>query len=293
MPSLEYFLPSHPFTLLQVSDQDAFAFLQGQFTNDLRHPEEYGVYGFFLNEKGKIDADAWIQAHQEHFIVYSPGTPATALLARLERVLIADEVILHPVQNEFTALILSAKPDNPPPGSLLFPSRQAPPGFWDLLLPGEIFPSYLQALMDSGATLLAAPRFHEKRLRHSRPLIPRETGSRLLPAEMGLDKAGVSFTKGCFLGQEVMARFKNFGVIRKQIGPFSWSHPTPDLPAPLFSGEGKTIGQILSSYPHPDLGFIGMGWFPRSPDAETPSEFYLDPAARQPVFPLAPDVAHS
>lgn len=275
-----YFLPSHAFSLLRVEDEDRFSFLQGQWTNDLHRTENGPDYGLFLDTKGKIEADGWILQHADHFLLYSPATPPAVLLARLDRVLIADEVVLTAVQDDYRVVLVDQAPASLPENAYLFPSRQGPAGFHDVVLPASAVPAFLASLTNAGAREMPASSFQSARLTTGVPLVPAEISPRLLPPEAGFD-AFISYTKGCYLGQEVIARFKNFGVLRRQTGALRWAETLPQLPAPLYNKEGKGVGEILSAFSHPAHQWIGMAWFPRSA-----TELFLDPAANQPAFPL-------
>src|SRR5580700_11007492 len=86
-----------PAAWLQVAGPDAFNFLQGQFTNDLRILEEQpAVYGLWLNEKGKVQADSFVlRAEENAFWVGSYFSPAATVCERLKSNLIADDATIE------------------------------------------------------------------------------------------------------------------------------------------------------------------------------------------------------
>jgi folate-binding protein YgfZ len=89
------------------------------------------------------------------------------------------------------------------------------------------------------------------------PSVPRDVGSEDLPNEGGLDRDAISYTKGCYLGQEVMARLKTMGRVRRKLMRLSGRRAPPEvLPAPLFA-DGKRIGELRSAAPAED-GFVGL-----------------------------------
>src|SRR5271168_1758539 len=86
-----------PAAWLHVSGPDAFRFLQGQFTNELRLLDDQpSVYGLWLNEKGKVQADGFVlRGEDKTFWVGSYFSPAEALCARLRAYVIADDVTIE------------------------------------------------------------------------------------------------------------------------------------------------------------------------------------------------------
>src|SRR5476649_1286814 len=86
-----------PAAWLRVRGPDAFVFLQGQFTNDLRELDHVAaVYGLWLNQKGRVLADGFVLCGKEpaEFWVGSYFSPAAVIKKRLESHLIADDVAI-------------------------------------------------------------------------------------------------------------------------------------------------------------------------------------------------------
>jgi hypothetical protein len=89
------------------------------------------------------------------------------------------------------------------------------------------------------------------------PSVPRDLGPDDLPNEGGLEHDAISYTKGCYLGQEVMARLRTMGRVRRRLLRVAGSAKAPEqLPAPLFA-EGKKIGELRSAA-RTATGFIGL-----------------------------------
>lgn len=77
------------------------------------------------------------------------------------------------------------------------------------------------------------------------PAIPLDVGPDDLPNEGGLEDVAISYTKGCYLGQEVMARLKNMGQIRRRLQVIRGAGATPVTRASLFQA-GKKVGHVRS-----------------------------------------------
>jgi folate-binding protein YgfZ len=76
--------------------------------------------------------------------------------------------------------------------------------------------------------------------------VPRDIGPDDLPNEGGLDAVAISYTKGCYLGQEVMARLKSMGQVRRQLLRVTGAGAPPALPATLYNGP-KRMGELRSA----------------------------------------------
>lgn len=246
-----YFHPETPFALLKVTGEDAFPFLQGQFTADLKplenESEAETVHGLFLDNRGKMQADAFIQRFSEGFLVYAPTIAPEVLWQRLDDYLIADEVELEDLSpDRFVFTVGIDGSDLPHHGAYFFPSRRWPSPCYDVILPADSVVAFRLALEEADLAKAGAEEVVLARAMYNLPRVPQDTGSRLLPQEAGFEPL-VSYTKGCFLGQEVMARFKNFGAKRRGLFPVKAKNsPFPStLPLPLLCG-GKKGGELIS-----------------------------------------------
>ena len=96
------------------------------------------------------------------------------------------------------------------------------------------------------------PRLEWKALERQRilagiPAIPRDIGAGDLAAEGGLDETAISFTKGCYLGQEVVARLKSMGRVRRRLMSVeAMEAAVPPVPAPLHVEE-RQVGELRSA----------------------------------------------
>jgi folate-binding protein YgfZ len=102
--------------------------------------------------------------------------------------------------------------------------------------------------------------------------IPRwgsEIDDRILPAEAGLDGTHISFTKGCYPGQEPIARQRHRGKVNRKLRVLELDGDAPAGTELLY--EGKTIGRITSSVPGVALGFVRV---------EVPPDAQLELAAK-------------
>jgi folate-binding protein YgfZ len=241
-----------PAAWLQVSGPDALTFLQGQFTNDLRLLENQpAVYGLWLNEKGKVQADSFVlRGEGKALWVGSYFSPAELISERLKANLIADDVTIEDCTAgcRGVTLIGSAASELAEKfgGALRFPGRRATVPCMELMFAVETQPAVEARMAELNLLPLPDSDMELFRIKASITAVPRDIGPDDLPNEGGLDAVGISYTKGCYLGQEVMARLKSMGQVRRQLLRVTGPGAPPALPAALFNGT-KRMGELRSA----------------------------------------------
>ncbi|RFC44822.1 MAG: hypothetical protein DUW69_001945 [Verrucomicrobia bacterium] len=253
----ESFYRWSPAACLRVSGEDALTFLQGQFTNDLHQDRDArATYGLWLNQKGKVLADSFVckTSPQEAWIV-SYFSPAAVIRERLEAYIIADDVVIEDVTAAMRGLTVFGA--NPAAGLGL-----AAPA-WDFsgrrtrdLQTEIIFPAEMEAALTAkltGKTELSPGQMEARRIAAGIPAVPADIGLADLPNEGGLETDAISYTKGCYLGQEVMARLKNLGQVRRRLLRVRGPGEPPARLTPVFQGARKA-GELRSTVRE------GPGW---------------------------------
>ncbi len=235
-------------------------------------------------------ADAFIvRVSEAELWLVSYGSPGAMLRERLEAYVIADDVVIEDRTGDFELLTLIGEAARrwleqnrvalPEPGGwstvdgggFLFRGRRGSDESWEWLAPRGALPV-------APLPALSAEELERCRIEAGIPAIPGDLGSADLPNEGGLEGAAISYTKGCYLGQEVMARLKAMGKVRRRLlrvrGP---AGPVPALPADLYQGD-KRVGALRSQVSDSDGGVIGLAML---------SLLTLDPGA---VLSLSPDI---
>jgi folate-binding protein YgfZ len=88
-----------------------------------------------------------------------------------------------------------------------------------------------------------------------------------LPQETGLEGAAISYDKGCYLGQEVVARIHFRGHVNRRLGGFTLVGDLPSGGAALREETGKEVGLVTSAVESPDFGQIALGYVRREVEA--------------------------
>ena len=256
----QVFYQWRPSACLRVSGEDAATFLQGQFTNDLQHiPVGTATYGLWLNQKGKVLADSFVRkVSPQDWRVLSYFSPATVIRERLEAYIIADDVVIEDITETTVGLTLlgtiSAREMGLGPEACEFRGRRMTELHSELVFPAaaefEVTPRL------AGGLSLTPGEMELKRIAAGIPAVPGDIGATDLPNEGGLDAVAISYTKGCYLGQEVMARLKSMGQVRRRLMRVHGSDAPPPRPAALYQGERK-VGELRSAA-REGAGWIGL-----------------------------------
>ena len=118
--------------------------------------------------------------------------------------------------------------------------------------------------------VLAAEEMESLRIRRGLPAWGKEITAGLLPPEAGLEEAAISYTKGCYIGQEVISRIKAAGKVNRRmerLRVMGWQAAAA-LPVALLGGEDRVCGELTSVDPVADeaaggeraaLGFVKRG----------------------------------
>jgi folate-binding protein YgfZ len=267
----------HPAAWLRVTGADAAVFLQGQFTQDVR-PAQAGasVYGLWLDQKGKVLADSFLRhgAEPDEFWLGSYFSPGAGIARRLEDYIIADEVTVEDATARWEGVSLlgagaGAWLAAAPRGGVCFPGRRTRAENWEWIFPRDTAEAAARAL--AGAREIGAAEAERRRIEAGLPAVPADIGPGDLPNEGGLEGDGISFTKGCYLGQEVMARLKSKGRIRRRLVRIEGDGAPPSAPAALWQ-EGAKVGELRSVIADgAGRGFAGLAllslaaWRPAAP----------------------------
>ncbi len=189
--------------------QDAVTFLQGLLSADLEVPAGSVVRSFLLTPQGKLTAVLWLLVGEDevgmvchHAIVEEV---AAAINRFRNRVAAELEVATDPVR-------------------LVVGERRAPPGRWardDGSLLADVSRLGVERTIvigpPPGGAPMAADEYEAHRIRQGEPVVGRDVDERTIPQETGLVPEAVSFTKGCYLGQELVARIDTRGHVNERL----------------------------------------------------------------------------
>lgn len=204
---------------LRVTGEDAFRFLNGQISNDLRKAtRDSAIQASILNAKGKLNAIVFVSADSDSsFMLDSDPEMREELPPRLERYIIADDVQVEDVTDRFGIFHVAGQADLPafPPSARTVQSnRYGRPGLdiWCERLEGDRISQQLSSISFCNEAC-------EERLRVELgiPRWGRELTNEIIPTEANLEANAIDYAKGCYIGQEVISRIKTSGQTNKRL----------------------------------------------------------------------------
>jgi tRNA-modifying protein YgfZ len=251
----------------RITGADRLRFLNGQITNDLRKASETSaIEACILNAKGKTDAHIYISASGDSFLIDAAADLREALKVRLERYVIADDVQIEDVTDQFSLFhVLSQHSPAIEHGRIVSVRRFAESG-WDIWGDAAQHRFSLQEL-SSRSALCDSAGAEVMRIEQGIPRWSRELTHDIIPIEANLEQRAIDYQKGCYIGQEVVSRIKMSGQTNKRLcGLISLGdlplQPGMKLAAP--SAPGKEVGWITSAMRSKRLGKeIALGYVKR------------------------------
>ncbi|MCS7166649.1 MAG: glycine cleavage T C-terminal barrel domain-containing protein [Gemmatales bacterium] len=287
-----------PRTTVVITGKDRAAFLHNFCTNDIvRTPIGRGCEAFLTTGQAKILA--WFHAFAEDEAITLDADPGRGpiILRHLSRYVITEEVTCE----ERTGQLVILHVAGPSAGDVLarvFHTSQLPrqthehgafsyqgqrlrvrclarlglPG-WDIVAETASVRSLAEQLRICGAAPLGYAAAEVLRVEAGWPVFGRDLDETNLPQEVGRDDRAISFTKGCYLGQETVARIRAYGHVNRKLCGIRFA-TAEVLPAgtKLFptsapsaeSGASTEIGRITSCVYSPRLGSaIALAWLRR------------------------------
>jgi folate-binding protein YgfZ len=249
-----------PRDVLRVSGRDAAAFLQGQLSQDLDVlPPRIGssADALLLQPAGKVEALVRLTRWTDGaFLLDVDAGWGDAVQARLRRFLLRMDVTIEPLPWRCIALRgpRAAEVDT---GALgLAADWPSWPGV-DIL--GDPPPR------PDGVPEATAEDYEAARIEAGVPRMGTELDERTIPAEAGVVERSVSFTKGCFVGQELVARIDSRGgnVPRRLRGLVVAGDDVPPAGAAVVVGE-KEAGHVTSAARSPARGPVALAYLGRA-----------------------------
>jgi len=257
-----------------VTGKDRVRFLNGQLTNDILSLRPgAAICACALTAKGKLCADLFVAATEESLSLDAEAVLRESLAARLEKYIIADDVTLEDVTDAFGLFHLvgleSADAGGLAPASLglaeeigtalIASNRFGVPGI-DLWFPAKQAAQVQETLQQSPIDFEAAENL---RIEQGIPRWGNELSEEVIPNEAGLDKRAINYTKGCYLGQEVISRIKSVGHVNRHLcGLMPAAGVALEIGDKLFPDEEskKEIGFITSVGRAISLGYVRRGF---------------------------------
>jgi len=289
-------------SVIELKGRDRVAFLQGQLTNDIAKltPGD-GCRAAMLNSNAQILADVVVHALEDRLLLSVDPRAAGKLLETLDKYLIAEKVVITDISDKTATITIDgggapnalanligdiALPENPYgnvtatiDGVDILVTRSGPRGFvnYDLRLPGDIAPSIWEKLIGNGAKPVGEMALEIVRVEAGDPAWGNELDPLLLFPEAELTES-MSYTKGCYVGQEIIARIHARGHVNKGLRAiiFDDVEDSMQLGDPLYPVDtndaepAREIGKITSAVTSPMAGgrTLALGYVRKEHNAD-------------------------
>src|SRR5665213_1854703 len=275
---------------------DRARFLHGQVTNDVKQLRAgEGCYAAITTAKGKTESDLNIFCLADELLLdFEPGL-TEKISARLEKFIVADDVQIVDAAPHYgllsvqgpkaeavvRALNLFAEIPGKPSGSVKISDvtlgdiylanlpRLGTSGF-DLFVPnnslGAVADKLIAAAKQIGGRACGWQAFDTARIEAGIPRFGADMDETNIPLECGIESRAITYTKGCYIGQEVINRVHSVGHVNRELRGLRLADDLKSLPArgdKLFSS-GKEVGHVTSTVKSPALNAnIALGYVRR------------------------------
>ena len=247
---------------LLVTGADHKRFLHGQVTNDvnkLRVGES--CYAAIVSAKGKIESDVYIHCLEKALLLdFEPGLTAK-IAARFEKYVIADDVQIEDASAKYAMFTVqgpqadSASFSRDHPSWLFFENARGTSRGFDVFVP----------VADSGNVTLPGHHCSEEaldivRIETGLPRFGIDMDETNLAPEAGIEGRAISYTKGCYIGQEVISRIRTYGQVARALRGLR-CEALPERGHKLLLPDGKEVGHVTSAVFSPTLkANIALGY---------------------------------
>ncbi|MBD3266311.1 hypothetical protein GF373_06540 [bacterium] len=255
---------------IRISGPDRKTFLHGLVTNEVNRLSAYsGNYALHLTPRGKILSAFWVFDRGNDLFLLAPPSCRMSLISTLDKYLIMEDAEFEDVSDSYSLISLIG-PESESVARNLFPQLKIPVELntcatqqqnagcetlfrinrcgelgYDLLLNAEQEEKVLSHCQKDQIPEATPSSLEIRRMEAGIPAFGRELTEERFPQEAGLFHA-ISFEKGCYIGQETVARLQHRGHVNRELTGFILETDTVPDGLPVFYQEEKPIGQITS-----------------------------------------------
>jgi folate-binding protein YgfZ len=262
--------------IARISGEDAETFLQGQLTNDITQLKARKVQlSGYCNPKGRMLAQFIIMPEADSYLLLLPRSIYDKTINRIKMFILRSKVEITDLRDDFTCIGLAGEniksevqnrlPELPEQDFAL----ETAPDYLVCRMPASIPRYLLVARVQTGIDLWShlannmsrsgPTAWHWLDIQAGLPVILPETVEEFVPQSVNLELVeGVSFKKGCYTGQEIVARMHYLGKPKRRMFHLQQAEGTPPMPGvDIFDADNdnQSVGQIVNAAPAPGGGF--------------------------------------
>ncbi len=257
---------------IRASGRDRARLLHNLTSNEVKKMTPgSGCHAFLLNPQGRIQADVYLFCYPDHFLLDTEPELREKVQQHIRRYIIADQVELEDV----TARTAAIGVEGPGAETLQLPAGEhsvAPftltgqPGY-RIYCAVEQMADLVRQLEAGGARPASAEDARTVRIENGKPRYGEDIVETSLPQETQQFDA-ISFTKGCYLGQEIVERIRARGHVNRKLVRLEIAGSEPVAPGVKVTADGAEAGEVTSSVYSPEFGKVISLAYVRTPHAE-------------------------
>lgn len=239
------------FSLIQIKGNQASAFLQGQLTCDISKLREHKAsLSACCNPKGRMIANFYIWRDQDDYYVLLPRSMASYTYEHLKKYAVFSKVELNTI-NETVIIEVSGELN-----STVFSPIKLPNSHHLIIANAEKIIETWSQLSES-KPLIGSLAWRAFNIKHGLVFIYPRTRELFTPQMINLQKLdGVSFTKGCYVGQEIIARTEHLGKLKRHLYHAHVDGGSQPVPGDeLHNKNDQVIGIVVESTISKNNGF--------------------------------------
>ncbi len=246
--------------LLVLRGEDRRTFLHNFCTNDIEGlADGEACEAFVTDMRGHVLEHVWVSAQSEGLWLHTLGPPVESLRSHLEKYVITEDVVIEDVTSTTSRVVVCGDQARVAAGLISETSATAvsrAPVCWvsdgDVLL-------WLETESDSELPLVAVATgvpvgtplaFDARRIEALLPIVGLDINSEHLAQEVDRDNLAISFAKGCYLGQETIARIQSRGRVNRLLRGLGFEDDRRPQTGAVIRGEGNAeVGRVGSVAP--------------------------------------------
>jgi tRNA-modifying protein YgfZ len=279
--------------IVTLAGRDRVKYLHNISSNDIKSlADGRGTLALLLNPQGHILAELEVYTLPEKLLVLSHASQRERTVATLKKYVIGSQVQIEDLSeqlgslgvegpravevvqgscgvalDELADLSIKETTIDAVPCYVLRRSHFGEPGS-EIIAPRAHLPALWRKMLtevrSAGGEPIGMAAFHALRLEAGVPWFPADFNDAMIPHEAAVETTHVSFTKGCYTGQEIVERVRSRGHVNRKRVPLKFSAASPPAPGTKLRANGAEVGYVTSAAfsPAADLA-IGMGYVRR------------------------------
>jgi tRNA-modifying protein YgfZ len=262
--------------VLSVTGPDRLTWLQGLLTNDVAALPIGGVCeAAYLTPQGRMITDMRVVHLAERTLLDVPASLAGPLTAKLDGLLFSEDAQIADVSAALSILdvhgpkapivVHATRNHHAGLSAIVSDSPYGVPGF-SLFVPANDADAWVTRLSEAGGVPATLETLDVIRVEAGRPAFLVDMDEHTIPLEAGIENRAISFTKGCYVGQEVIVRVMHRGqgrVAKKLVGLTLATDDSPKAGDVIAAGD-RVIGRVTSAAWSPTLErSIALGYVQR------------------------------